>query len=89
MGTHMKTTIDIADPLLNQVRKLAAREGTTLKVIVERGLQQVLRERQSRSRFRLKDASVDGKGLRPDARRLSWDQIRDLSYEGPSSDTGR
>ena len=82
MGTHMKTTIDIADPLLDQAKKLAAREGTTLKVIVERGLRQVLSEQKSRSRFRMKDASIDGEGLQPAARRLSWDQIRDLSYEG-------
>jgi len=34
----MKTTIDIADPLLDEARKLAAREGTTLRALVERGL---------------------------------------------------
>ena len=31
----MKTTIDIADPVLNQAKKLAAREGTTLRALVE------------------------------------------------------
>lgn len=85
MDTQTKTTIDIINPLLDQARKLAVRNPTTLKVIVERHLQQVLSERKSRSGFVLKDACVDGKGLQHDARKLSWDQIRGLSYDGRNS----
>ena len=42
MGTHMKTTIDIADGLLGDARAKAAREGTTLRAVVEDGLRRVL-----------------------------------------------
>jgi hypothetical protein len=31
----MKTTLDISDPLLDEVRKIAARENTTLRALVE------------------------------------------------------
>lgn len=42
VGTHMKTAIDIADPLFAEARRAAEREGATLKALVERGLRQVL-----------------------------------------------
>jgi hypothetical protein len=31
----MKTTVDISDPLLREARKIAARERTTLRALVE------------------------------------------------------
>lgn len=37
----MKTTIEISDPLLRQAKRLAAKEGTTLRDMVERGLRLV------------------------------------------------
>jgi hypothetical protein len=34
----MKTTVEISDSLLREARKLARREGTTLRALVEQGL---------------------------------------------------
>lgn len=77
----MKTTIDIADPVLSEARKLAAREGTTLRSLVEEGLRRVLAEKKRKSPFRLRLVTVGGRGLRPELRDASWDEIRDLSYQ--------
>jgi hypothetical protein len=41
----MKTTVEIADPLLREARKIAARERTTLRALVEQGLRRVVAER--------------------------------------------
>jgi hypothetical protein len=80
----MKTTIEISDPLLKDVRALAARKGTTLRALVEQGLRQVVSDNKKGKRpFKLRDASFKGgKGLTPEAAELGWDKIRDLSYEG-------
>jgi hypothetical protein len=77
----MKTTLEISDPLLNEARKLAARERTTLRALVEQGLRHVVSESRKRKPFKLRDASFRGRGLRPELRDASWDQIRDLIYE--------
>lgn len=78
----MKTTIDISGPLLDEVRKAAAREGTTLRALVEQGLRQVLAEKARGKPFRMRDARVRGEGLAPELRDAGWDQIRDIIYEG-------
>lgn len=44
MGAHMKTTIDIADGLLGAAKAKAARDGTTLRAVVEDGLRRALSE---------------------------------------------
>jgi hypothetical protein len=76
----MKTTIDIADPLLEAAKEAAAREGTTLRALVELGLRQVLETREHRGAFRLRKASFRGQGLQPGAMDLSWEQMRELAY---------
>jgi hypothetical protein len=78
----MKTTLDLPDPLLQEARKLAARERTTLRALVEQGLRQVVAEKKRCRPFRLRRASFKGRGLRPELRDADWDRIRDLSYEG-------
>jgi hypothetical protein len=79
----MKTTVDIADSILDEARKLAAREGTTLRPLLERGLRQVLSETKKTKRpFKLRDTSVKGGGwLRPELRAAGWDGLRELIYE--------
>jgi hypothetical protein len=76
----MKTTIEISDALLREARKLAAREGVTLRALVERGLHRVIADTK-RPPFRMRDGRFKGNGLHPDVRDLSWDQIRDMLYE--------
>jgi hypothetical protein len=82
MGAHMKTTIEIADPILSQARKLAAREGVTLKALVELGLRRVIAEKKSGGAFKLRRASFKGKGLQPAAKQAGWEGLRALAYEG-------
>jgi len=65
MVSHMKTTIQIPDSLFEEVRRLAQREQTTMKAIVEDGLRRVVSERQRRISFRLRKATFKGKGLQP------------------------
>jgi hypothetical protein len=83
----MKTTIDIADPLLDAARKKATREGTTLRALVEQGLRQVIEEpKQAKKPFKFRLVTSGGRGLQPHLRDASWDEIRDLSYgreDGP------
>ena len=78
----MKTTVEISDPLLREARKLAAREGVTLRIVIERGLHRVITETKQGTPFKLRRASFTGKGLQPDLRHASWERIRDLAYEG-------
>ncbi len=77
----MKTTVEISDALLAQARALAAREGTTLRDLVERGLRAVLAETPAKP-YALKDCSFDGGGLRPEAQGRSFAELLDWSYGG-------
>ncbi|MBI3205994.1 MAG: DUF2191 domain-containing protein [Myxococcales bacterium] len=80
----MKTTIDIADPILERAKRLAARRGTTLRVVVEEALREKLAaEAESEvAASGVETHSVGGRGLQSG---LSWDEVRtlrDLAYEG-------
>ncbi len=78
----MKTTVEIADPLLADARKIATREGTTLRALVEQGLRQVVAERKGKRPFKLEDGSFKGEGLTPEFADADWEKIRAASYEG-------
>ena len=82
MASHMKTTVQISDSLLAEVQNLAAREGTTLKALVNEGLLQVVAARRSSDSFKLADASVGGQGLNPAFEGAEWEALRALAYEG-------
>lgn len=82
MGAHMKTTIEIADSLLEDARKLAVRERTTLRALIEQGLRRLLAERSGKKPFRLRRVTFRGKGLQAGVADATWDRIRELAYEG-------
>ena len=53
-----------------------------VKALLEQGLRHVLSERKTAGAFRLRKATVRGRGLQSGVAHLSWDRIRDLAYEG-------
>ena len=83
MGTHMKTTIELPRPLLERAKRIALRDSTTLRELIEAGLRHVLKERAAKGTpFVLRDARVEGHGLSQDFSTATWDDIRNASYEG-------
>lgn len=78
----MKTTIQIPDSLFKEARKVAERERTTMKALIEAGLRRIISEYKRRERFKLQKATFKGKGLQPPFAGASWDKIRDAMYEG-------
>ena len=82
MVAHMKTTIEITDALLIEAKRLAAREGITVRTLVEQGLRQAIRERRKRAEFRLRKATFRGEGLQPGVAERGWERVRELAYEG-------
>lgn len=84
MGTHMKTTIEIATPLLRRAKKVAARDKTTLRRLVEEGLVKSLQAReQTGSPIVYKPLIFrGGSGMTPEFAAGGWEKIRDAIYEG-------
>ena len=54
---------------------------TTLRALIEAGLRLALRERRQRSRFRLREASFGGRGIRPEFAG-DFEAAREAAYEG-------
>ena len=81
----MKTTVDIPEALLREARKLAAREGATLEVLIERGLNRVIAEARQNPPFKLRRGSFKGKGLSPGLRNGSWEAVLGRAYAGRGS----
>lgn len=80
---HMKTTIDIADALMDQARATAVRDGVTVRALVEEGLREVLSRRGARrSRFQLRDASFLGDGLQSGVDIADWNSLASEIYGG-------
>lgn len=81
MVTHMKTTIEIADEVLARARRVAAREGKTLREIVEEALRQRVTQAAQERGFRLKKHAFGGEGRHPMVAEGDWETVRDLAYK--------
>jgi hypothetical protein len=76
----VKTTVELPDELLRAAHRTARREGTTVKSLLEEGLRLALARHLDTAVPGLRDASVDGNGLRPEFRAASWAEIRNAAY---------
>ena len=83
MVNHMKTTIDIADSLLSEIKQIASNRGTTLKAVVESALRKALEsEERKPGAFKLRKRSFRGNGLQSGLSETDWAGIRERAYEG-------
>ena len=83
MVSHMKTTVELPDALLSEARRIAEREGTTLRAVLEDALRKSIdARRKTASSFKLRLVTFRGDGLHPQAGEGAWERLRDLIYEG-------
>ena len=82
MVSNMKTTFEIAEPLLVEAKRVAARRKTTLRALIEEGLRRVIEEQGRDDPFHLRSVSFKGEGLAPEFVEGGWERIRDAAYEG-------
>ncbi|TAL88154.1 MAG: DUF2191 domain-containing protein [Rhodanobacter sp.] len=74
----MKTTIEINDALLKRARSASRRQGTTLRALVEQGLQQVLSARAESQSAPIETVVFDGAtGLNEPFADASWGRIKE------------
>jgi hypothetical protein len=78
----MKTTIEIADDLLQRAKRQAARENRTLREIIEEALRKQLTARKDSEPFQLRRHKFKGKGLQAPIAEGDWTTVRDLIYRG-------
>lgn len=76
----MKTTIELPNELLEQVRRVARSEGATLRGLVEEGLQRLLEARRRVAPKHLDFPSYGGSGLTAEFQGAPWNRIRDEVY---------
>jgi predicted transcriptional regulator len=80
----MKVTIELPDSLVREAERLAAERGTSLRALVEQGLRQVVDRQRRAGDFVLRDASVGGRGMRPEWQDAGWDRLREEVHRGAS-----
>lgn len=83
---HMKTTVDIADSLLERSKRQARRDGSTLKALIEEGLRDALAKREAKAGFRLHEVVFVPKAGSATSVRLDWEAIREKVYPGHDRD---
>lgn len=79
----MKTTVDIADNIMERSRRLVHSEHVTFRELIEEGLLLAIQARQkAQIGKKVLPVIVKGRGLSPEFRNASWSQIRQAAYQG-------
>lgn len=79
----MKTSFDISEPLLREVKELARRRGTTTKSLVEQALIKLLAESDAVPSFTLRDVRYGSGGMTAEFAHAGWEKLRDEIYPLP------
>lgn len=82
MFSHMRTTLDLPDPLFLQAKKLARDRKIPFRALVAEALRRVVTEEAPRRKFKLPQRPFGRGGLVEGLSWSDWDRIRDLVYEG-------
>lgn len=81
--SHMKTTVEMSDVILRRAKKLAARRGTTLRVVIEDAVRAALEaEERQRPVVPILTHTFGGRGLQPGLTWSDWETIRSMGYQG-------
>ena len=78
--SHMKTTIEVSEALMDEAKRFAAKRGMTLRALIEASLRRELDSDEAP--FELEDLSVDGAGMAPEFVEGGWPSVRDEIYRG-------
>jgi hypothetical protein len=78
----MKTTLDIADNIAIQSRRLSQREHVSFKELVEEGLTLVIQKHAAKPKHAVKPVTFKGSGRTEAFRSATWSDVRDTIYAG-------
>ena len=79
---HMRTTLELPDPLFRKAKKLAQRRRIPFRALVADALHRLLEEEPRPQTFQLEDASFKGDGFVSGLSETDWERIREIAYEG-------
>lgn len=78
----MKTTVEIADGLLQEAKEVAKESDVTLRELIESGLRKELKDRSApREKFVWKDLSYGDGGLREPFSWNDWAAIKEVARQ--------
>jgi hypothetical protein len=80
MVTRMKTTVEIPEELIREVKQLGAETGATMRELIVEGLRREIERRRTRPPADFVFRTVDGGGLAPG---IDPKDVIRLSYELP------
>lgn len=80
---NMKTTIEINDVLINQLKQNAHKKNTTMKELMEQAIMLYLdQQKKSAVQYEFKKSTFKGNGVCEGVEEGAWEKIRSKIYEG-------
>ena len=79
----MKTTIEISDVLMQEMKDFAVRRNTTMRTLIETALRLYLdKQKNAVQEYRFRNHSYKGHGVCEVVQEGDWNYIRNIIYDG-------